>query len=282
MNNQIEKENRIQAIKKMRWIDYPKSKEILAILNDLLKHQGTTRIPNPFIIGDSNSGKTELLKRFFKLNPPQIIPGNDYIVVPVLYTISPPMPSEQRLYNEILHTLKIPHRERTDIDYKMRLTIDSILKLNCKVIIIDEIQHIMSVSPKKQREFLNTIKYIMNKTGVSFVCAGVNEAHRVVATDPQLANRFTPIELKPWKIDKEYVELLLTYKKSLNLINEDSKIDLEFVKYVHSHTEGLIGEAIQLMQKAAIYAITSEKENLDLECIKSIEWIKPSERRNQY
>lgn len=279
MINELTPEERILRLKKMRWIDYSQASEILSIFSDLLHHQGITRIPCPMIIGNSNSGKTELLKKFASLNKPQIIEGEDYLHVPVLYIITPPKASEQRLYNEILSTLKIPHRERTDIDFKMNQTLDALINVRCKVILIDEIQQITSAPPNKQREFLNTIKFIMNKTGVSIVCAGVEEAKAILMTDHQIANRFTAIEIKPWKLNEEYAQMIHTIKSSMELRNDSGKIDLEMAKLIYFQTEGLLGEMAQFIQKAAIFAIKSGSECIDLEALKSVKWVRPSERR---
>lgn len=282
MENKLAKEERIDQLKKMRWIEYKKASEIIATLSDLLRHNGTTRIPNPFIIGDSNSGKSEILRRFSKLNEPKIIEGKDYLQIPVLYIILPPKPSEQRLYNEILSTLRVPHRERNDIDYKMRQTIDSLQKVNCKIIIIDEIQQVLASPPLKQREFMNTLKYIMNKTGISIVCAGVKDAHGVIASDPQLASRFTLVELKAWLMNEEFALMLNTLKKSMKLMNDTEAIDFEFAKFVHFQSEGLLGEMAELIRKGAINAINDGSERLTLEVLKSVEWLKPSERTFRY
>ncbi len=48
---------RIERIRSPRWIGYPRAKEILAKLEDLLIHPKSHRMPNLLIIGDTNNGK---------------------------------------------------------------------------------------------------------------------------------------------------------------------------------------------------------------------------------
>lgn len=52
---------RIQHIRKARWIGYGKAREILEKLEDLLVHPPQPRMPNMLLIGETNNGKTMLV-----------------------------------------------------------------------------------------------------------------------------------------------------------------------------------------------------------------------------
>ena len=55
---------RIDYIRSPRWIGYPRAQGILDQLEKLLTHPKSHRMPNLLIVGDTNNGKTMLVKRF--------------------------------------------------------------------------------------------------------------------------------------------------------------------------------------------------------------------------
>jgi hypothetical protein len=52
------RDERITKLRKGRWIRYPRAEQILAQLDELLKHPKTHRMPNPLVFGETNNGKT--------------------------------------------------------------------------------------------------------------------------------------------------------------------------------------------------------------------------------
>lgn len=61
---------RIEAIRSERWIAYPRAKQALAILQRLVAHPRTTRMPSLAIYCDSGMGKTMIMPRFRSEHPP--------------------------------------------------------------------------------------------------------------------------------------------------------------------------------------------------------------------
>jgi hypothetical protein len=62
--------NRIGAILGERWVHYPRAGYVLQILNRLLEHPRTTRMPSIAIYGDSGMGKTMIMEKFRREHPP--------------------------------------------------------------------------------------------------------------------------------------------------------------------------------------------------------------------
>src|SRR6059058_4728546 len=84
---------RIEHIRRSRWIGYPRAKQLLAKLDDLLTHPKTHRMPNLLIVGDTNAGKTMLANRFVQGHPANDNPAGDAAVVPLLAVQAPPGPT---------------------------------------------------------------------------------------------------------------------------------------------------------------------------------------------
>ncbi len=62
--------NRIRAIRAERWVHYSRANHVLQILNQLLDHPRTTRMPSFAIYGDSGMGKTMIMEKFRREHPP--------------------------------------------------------------------------------------------------------------------------------------------------------------------------------------------------------------------
>ena len=62
-----------------------------------------------------------------------------------------------------------------------------------RVLIIDEIHHILAGHIAKQRHFLNVLKYVGNELKIPLVGVGTIDALRAIQTDPQMVNRFEPV-----------------------------------------------------------------------------------------
>src|SRR2546423_1765777 len=69
-----------------------------------------------------------------------------------------------------------------------------------RMLIIDEIHHVLAGSLLQQHNFLNTIKHLSNELQIPIVGVGTREAFNALQTDPQLANRFEPVFLPRWTI----------------------------------------------------------------------------------
>lgn len=60
-------EERINYIRRSRWIGYPIARKIMNKLDDLMTHPVVHRMPGLLVIGRSNNGKTQLVRRFWTL-----------------------------------------------------------------------------------------------------------------------------------------------------------------------------------------------------------------------
>lgn len=84
---------------------YDGANAILERLESLLVHPKSHRMPNLLVVGDTNNGKTMLLKRFCKRHPAYDNKEGEVANVPVLFVQAPPVPDEGRFYNAILELL---------------------------------------------------------------------------------------------------------------------------------------------------------------------------------
>ena len=102
-------EERILYCKKDHWIGYGVAVKLIEILEDKFLDPPQMRHEGLLIYGDSNNGKTAILKRMYELHKTKL----DYVTkdgeaiyeIPIIYFQAPTIPDENRLYNLILDEL---------------------------------------------------------------------------------------------------------------------------------------------------------------------------------
>lgn len=270
-------EARIKDIQQPRWIGYPRAHEVLQRFEDILVHPRVSRMPNLMLIGRTNNGKTELLRKFCQQHLPDPNASGDSFIAPVLYMQAPPTPSESDLYVQILNNLyeRVP---ASSIAAKRSRVIDVLEKIDLKVLCIDELHNSLAGSSVKQQHFLNTLKYLGNELKISFIASGTEDLLRATSIDSQIQNRFEPILLKKWTLTKEFRQLLRTFESILPL-KEPSKLHSGLMsKKLLALSEGTIGELSTLLNKATVYAIKNGIECIDMEVLAKCGYISPSDR----
>jgi type II secretory pathway predicted ATPase ExeA len=272
---------RIERIRSPRWIGYPVARDILGKLEDLLLYPKTHRMPNLLIVGETNNGKTMLMNRFRKQHPALDNPEGNGVSVPVLVIQAPPVPDEGRFYDTILDALFAPYKPNDRVDKKLAQAIKLLNYVGIKMLVIDEIHHILAGSLNAQRAFLNVIKYLGNEIKIPIVGVGTKDAFRAIQTDPQLSNRFEPAVLPLWSMSDEFLRLLMSFERMLPLKRASNLHQPSLAAKLHSMSEGYLGEVSLLLSKAAVQAVESGKEHIDAGLLDSLGWAGPSERRRQ-
>src|ERR1700693_2806873 len=168
------------------------------------------------------------------------------------------------------------------IDCLERETLRLLETVNVKVLVIDEIHHVLAGPMLKQRQFLNVIKYLGNELQIPLVAVGTQDAFNAIHTDPQLANRFEPAILPRWIMGDEYLRLLASFESLLPLERPSMLIEPALALKILSLSEGTIGEIATLIQRAALYAIEHNIEQITSVGLDGCGYIPPSRRRSSY
>jgi hypothetical protein len=272
---------RIEHIRRSRWIGYTRAKQLLAKLDDLLTHPKTHRMPNLLIVGDTNAGKTMLANRFVQLHPADDNPDGDAVIVPVLVVQAPPGPDESRFYNAILEALFAPYNPRERVAQKQVQVLRILKQIGLRILIIDEVHNVLTGPVNKQRQFLNVLKYLGNDLQIPLVGLGTKEALRAIQADPQLANRFEPAALPRWRLNQEFQMLLASFEQALPLREPSRLADKQVARKLLALSEGSLGELSSLLTAAAVYAVQSGAERIDEQSLAALDWVPPSERRRR-
>ncbi|WPO67189.1 TniB family NTP-binding protein [Acinetobacter haemolyticus] len=270
---------RIEHILKPKWIGYPAAQMILEQLEDLLHHPKQSRMPNLLIVGETNNGKTRIIEQFRQAHQADPNLEGDAIKVPVLYVQAPPSPDERGLYNNILSLLFQRLKTAESTDQKRQRVISVLKQIDLGIIVIDEIHHLLAGPLLKQRNFLNVIKYLGNELCVPIVGVGTADAFRAIQIDPQIQNRFVPTVIPKWNLNSDFARLLVSFERILPLRYPSKLSEKEMATRLLYLSGGTIGELSQLLNKAAIWALKNNKENIDFEVLDKCGFVRPSDRK---
>jgi len=274
--------DRVNRILSYKWIGYGKAREIHQKMEYLLIHPKVMRMENMLLISHTNNGKTQCLQRFFDAHKPVIVPETERITIPVLYVQAPYKPDERLFFIKILEALNAPFNIREKA-IPLAKQVEVILgKVETKILIIDEVHNILAGAYLSQRTFLNMLKNMANDLQIVIIGSGIKDALSAINTDAQLANRFEPAILPRWTMDEEYLRLLTSFESILPLKKPSNLTDEGLAMKILSLSGGIIGEISTILKKAAIQAITSKKEYIDLSLLGKIPYVGPDYRQKQY
>jgi hypothetical protein len=274
-------ESRIRRIRSDRWISYARAEAALEAFENLLSFPKRTRMPNLLLVGPTNNGKTMIVEKFRRSHPLTAASATSRGVanIPVLKVQMPPAPDEPRFFGALLEELAFPHtlsdRGSKRQEQAMRLMRDTELRL----LIIDEVHNLLSGSRLQQRRLLNLLRWLGNELQIPLVAVGTVEALHAIQSDDQLANRFEPLGLPPWRSGKEYQLLLKTLEAVLPLRRPSELAKPALANKIVSAGEGILGEVVSIVTRAAIRAVITGEECISVNTIDETGFISPSERR---
>ena len=284
-----EDEARIDRMKSISWIGYDRAVVIRAQMDALLRHPKTHRMPNLALIGDTNNGKTMLLRNFCKRHNPPEDPNAEKTILPVLYIQTPPAPDEGRLYYVMLDRLCAAGSPREPEDSKLRRLQIILRHLETRMILLDDFFNIGAGTPTKRRIFLNALRNLSNTLQMPFVVSGIPETLNALSTDPSISNRFKPAFLPRWKEAnmEEFASFVASIESTLLLKNKCDLINVPALKSLLILGEGLLGEIVEILKLLAEAAIRSGDEFIDAgmltkQNLKRLGWVMPSDRSRHF
>jgi len=273
------REERVETIRSGRWIRYSRAEQILARLEALFTTPRSHRMPNLLLVGETNNGKTMIVNRFVKRHPPMANVDGDASCVPVFSMQAPPVPDEGRFYNAILSGIFVPFKLSARVDQKQFQVLRVLPQVGVRMLIIDEIHHVLAGTMLKQRHFLNVIKHLGNELQIPIVGVGTRDAFNAIHSDPQLANRFEPAILPRWQDDDELLRLLSSFEQALPLLHSSGLTKRSIALKILSLSEGTIGEISTLLTRAALYAIDNGTERITPTALERCGYVAPSQRK---
>lgn len=272
---------RIRRVRADRWLSYARAESALATLEDLRSFPKRTRMPNLLLVGPTNNGKTMIVEKFRRNHSHEASdqPAQGVVKVPVLKVQMPPAPDERRFFAGIVAALGAPDRASEHIAAKQEVTVKLMRATEVEILILDEVQNVLCGTRDQQRRILNLLRWLGNELQIPLVAVGTAEALRAIHSDDQLANRFMPFPLPPWRTGREFSRLMGTLEAILPLKEPSNLCEPKMAQKLLSASEGILGEIITVVVRAAVAAIEAKEERITSERIEAIGFVAPSARR---
>ncbi len=214
-------------------------------------------------MGPTNNGKTAIAERFLRDHPQRSSEDGEHEIFPVLLVQMPPAPTVSRLYAAILARLGVPSGLHPRWPDREGAALNLLRRVECRMLVIDELHNLVAASIPRQREFLNLLRYLGNELRIPLACLGTREAYLVIRTDDQLENRFEPFLLPSWEDGAEFGRLLASFEAVLPL-REPSGLGLPAMRAaILRRSEGTIGEVAALLAAATETVLLGGQERID-------------------
>ena len=256
--------DRIAWVQSDRWIAFDQAQAAIDRLDALLAYPPRDRMPCLLIYGATGMGKTKILRKFERRHPPKLCQTSGLTLRPVVVAQIPPEPVERDFYREMLASLQAPALAGGSLAREKDVCRALLRSVAVRMIVLDEVNGMLAGTYRQQRIFLNALRFLANDLKVPLVCAGTDLARQALLTDTQLAERFEALALKPWSNGVPLVRLLLSLASILPL-RKPSDLDNAAVRQrVLALTDGVTARIFRLIETAAVTAILSGRECLDL------------------
>lgn len=250
-----------------RWLPYQRANDVLDMLEDLLKRPRVSRPPSMMIVGRSDNGKSHILDRFSTVHPGIPNLNGPNIFAPVMLVETPPTANANDLYDIILHMLNKSRPGTRGPDVRREAVKDILRIVETKILMLDEINHLLSGTANRQREFFFALKHLSNELRISIVIAGTPESLQLLHLSDQIENRFRPEPLNLWVVGTELRTLLANFEQVLPLRNPSFLSRKDTAALIHSFGVETIGGISTLLNDAAKEAIKTGVECITAEIL---------------
>ncbi len=273
-------EERIQFARSDRWLGYPRAREALAFMEDLLARPRTTNMPCMLLLGGAGNGKSTILKRFAEAHPPVVRTTGEVTGSVISMELSAGA-SETTFWTDLLHACGVAHKETDHILRKRSQAFSVVTTLNARALQIDEFHNILSGTVSGQRHLLGVIKGITNLLNVPLIASGTEDAARLLGVDGQLLRRFRHFALPVWRPNDDLRRLLSSFEAVLPLAEPSGLAGDELMLELLSMGDGTIGTLAEILKEATVAAIRSGRERIDLRTLSKIAPNTKAERTRQ-
>ena len=260
-------EERITRLYMPKWVAYARGDEALARMEHLLRHPSCGRMPCMLLYGDSDIGKTMIIEKFVRDHPDICNGFGEVEARKVLRLQMPPKPSDGKFYAQIIDALEhhVPFNKR-GIDMEI-LGLRLLYRTPPKILIVDEVHHLLAGSVREQRQSLNQLKFLSNQFRMCVVALGTSEALYAMQTDPQIASRFEPLALPRWRESAELRTFVAGFGRLLPLEKPSPFDDKSMIQKLLAYSSGLTGRITTLLAQAAELAIRHKTESISIDLL---------------
>lgn len=262
---------RIVAVQRELIICHTRFEKALNHVLWMVKEQPRSRAPGLIVTGPTASGKTtfglQVVRAYAQMPPTSLVDNLPPCAVMISLTA---LATTRAVYGRILASTNAPvngHQRLADRE----LVVESTLRrINCRLLVLDEIQDILGGSVREQQRVRDAIKHLMNDLRLPILALGTETSANAFDSDLHLRARFQVIKFGIWKFDNELMNLLASMETKLPLQGNINLRSAEIVNRILEISEGRLGLIVEVVRNAAIEAIATGKETITVDMLRPL------------
>ena len=269
-----DQEERIAYIRAPRWIGHHAAQDSHRRLAELLLRPPSLRTQGLMLVGPYANGKTMIAERFavehLRTSPNQR----------VWIAQTREGAGLGHFYASILQALQAPGGDMWNLGRKTEQLDHLLFSLKPRVLIFDEFHNALRGRARDVEAVFAFLRRIGRQYDISPVLIGEVAVCDFINATSEMASRFDLVPVPRWQYDENYLMLLDSLEAALPLAKSSDLSTETLARLIFSLSEGLIGEIVTIVAKAAIAAITSGTERISKANIDALRYVPISQRRN--
>lgn len=259
-------------------IRYPRFEELQESIQECLEMSRKAGEPCCISLeGMTGVGKSTLIRAYLELFPRYETETGTQI--PVFYLTTPSPVTVKGMAATMLAALGDPAAYRGAL-WTMNARLVHFLKVcEVKLVILDDFQHLVdSRTNRILREVSDWLKALIKETNIPFLVMGIEgEVEPILETNSQLSRLFAAREkLEPFPWDHKDVESQRNFarfvkyaEQGLGLTLSDEISRVEWLYRLHTATNGVVGNIMNLLRQSAYLAQETGETTLTLSILSS-------------
>ena len=245
-----------------RFIAHERLTPILDHVEFLIHMPPQTRANGLVVSGTPGAGKTMLSRAIQRRHPPLPSKQGEAASQPVLAINMTNAREAKTLYNRILAGLGVPDPGKYSGADRERMVLKLCTAAGIRLLVVDEIQDILTTTPRQQRIALDTIKFLMNELSLPILILGTSSAPAAMQVDEHLNARFKYRELPQWRRDEFLANLLYALEKVLPLRKPSYLSSPTLSACIIRLSGGVLQTIVQLVTHAAAHAVETGEDQV--------------------
>lgn len=258
-----------------RWITYPAAQSAHEAMRQLMDRPMSLRPRGLLLTGAYHNGKTMIVERFAIEHLRQA----DHQRVWIIQTREGA--GMAHFYASILAGLRAPQSAGWRNLPRASEQLDHLLEtLKPRILIFDEFHRALRGRQQDVKAIFSFLRRIARVYGISPVLVGEVAIYDAVNDTDEMSSRFDAIPVPRWRFDEDFAVLLDSLEACIPLAEPSGLSREPLARLIHVMTEGLIGEIVELVARAAIKAISCGEERITAQILEALQYVPVSQRRN--
>lgn len=243
--------------------------QLVGVLNEiewLIREPDRMRPRGILLVADAGSGKSAIADHISKSYPCDAVAGQGKKPRVVTISMSGARKTKDVL-NRIMAATGAPVSRRYTTSDHQSLVLETLRRMNCRLVVLDECQDIVQIPEREQLRVLESLKYTMNSLRMPILALGTDPARQAFKVDPHLQARFDTVEMPRWDVGDDFAAFLDAYELCLPLKFPSQLSSERMQKALIKVSGGILDKILTRLRQVAVSAMVDGTERVTVEVI---------------